>query len=118
MTQATAEQIQKIARDVGYRASAVARGLVTRKTRTIGVVVTTVTDPWVGRDVLSAIELAAADHGYAVFLADSNADPAREKERRAIVRRKARRWNRGDLLARRCAAHADAIGNDGADRAD
>jgi DNA-binding LacI/PurR family transcriptional regulator len=78
VTRATAEEIQKIARDVGYRASAVARGLVTRKTRTIGVVVTTVTDPWVG-EVLSAIELAANDHGYAVFLADSNADPAREK---------------------------------------
>jgi DNA-binding LacI/PurR family transcriptional regulator len=78
VTRATAAQIQKIARDVGYRASAVARGLVTRKTRTIGVVVTTVTDPWVG-EVLSGIELAAADHGYAVFLADSNADPAREK---------------------------------------
>jgi len=78
VTRATVEEIQKIARDVGYRASAVARGLVTRKTRTIGVVVTTVTDPWVG-EVLSAIELAAADHDYAVFLADSNADPAREK---------------------------------------
>jgi DNA-binding LacI/PurR family transcriptional regulator len=74
----TREEIQRIAREVGYRASAVARGLVTRKTRTIGVVVTTVIDPWVG-EVLSAIELAAADHGYAVFLADSNADPVREK---------------------------------------
>ena len=73
----TLEAIQRIARDVDYRASAVARGLVTRKTRTIGVVVTTVTDPWVG-EVLSAIEHAANDHGYSVLLADSNADPARE----------------------------------------
>jgi DNA-binding LacI/PurR family transcriptional regulator len=78
VNRATLEEIQKIAREIGYSASAVARGLVTRKTRTIGVVVTAVTDPWVG-EVLSAIELAAADHGYAVFLADSNADPAREK---------------------------------------
>ena len=78
VTRETVEQIQKIAGEVGYRASAVARGLVTRKTHTIGVVVTTVTDPWVG-EVLSAIELAANDHGYSVFLADSNADPLREK---------------------------------------
>lgn len=78
VTRETVSQIQKIANDVGYRASAVARGLVTRKTRTIGVVVTTVTDPWVG-EVLSAIELAAHDHGYSVLLADSNADPVREK---------------------------------------
>ena len=38
----TAERIRKIADDSGYRASAVARGLVTRRTRTIGLVVTTV----------------------------------------------------------------------------
>lgn len=75
---ATLEEIQKIARDVGYRASAVARGLVTRKTRTIGMVVTTIADPFVS-DVVSGIELAANDNGYSVFLADSNADPTREK---------------------------------------
>ena len=36
----TAERIRKIAKESGYRASAVARGLVTRRTRTIGLVVT------------------------------------------------------------------------------
>jgi DNA-binding LacI/PurR family transcriptional regulator len=39
----TAERIQQIALEAGYTASAVARSLVTRKTRTIGVVVTTIT---------------------------------------------------------------------------
>jgi DNA-binding LacI/PurR family transcriptional regulator len=56
----------------------VARGLVTRQTRTIGVVVTTISDPFVSA-VVSGIELAAHDNGYSVFLADSNADPTREK---------------------------------------
>src|ERR1700744_4489053 len=42
----TAEKIRKIADEAGYRASAVARGLVTRRTRTIGLVVTTVADPF------------------------------------------------------------------------
>jgi len=74
----TARRIQRIARESGYRASAVARGLVTRKTRTIGVVVTTIADPFIA-EVVSGIEQAANDNGYSVFLADSNADPARER---------------------------------------
>jgi DNA-binding LacI/PurR family transcriptional regulator len=75
----TAEKIRQIARQSGYRASAVARGLVTRRTRTIGLVVTTVADPFAS-EVVSGIEQAANDHGYSVFLADSNADPSREQQ--------------------------------------
>jgi DNA-binding LacI/PurR family transcriptional regulator len=74
----TTEEIQAIARELGYQPSAVARGLVTRKTLTIGVVVTTIADPFVS-EVVIGIELAANDAGYSVFLADSNADPVREK---------------------------------------
>ncbi len=74
----TAERIRKIASNAGYRPSAVARGLLTKRTQTIGVVVTTVADPFAGA-VFSGIEQTAADHGYGVFLADSNADPERER---------------------------------------
>ncbi len=76
---ATAAKIRKIAEAAGYRASAVARGLVTRRTRTIGLVVTTVADPFAS-EVACGIEQAANDHGYAVFLADSNADAERERK--------------------------------------
>ncbi len=75
----TAAKIRKIADETGYRASAVARGLVTRRTRTIGLVVTTVDDPFAG-EVTCGIEQAANDHGYAVFLASSSADPERERK--------------------------------------
>lgn len=75
----TAEMIRKIADEAGYRASAVARGLVTRHTRTIGLVVTTVADPFTS-EVFSGIEQAAHDRGYCVFLAESNADPERERQ--------------------------------------
>jgi len=74
----TTKEIQGIARQLSYQPSAVARGLVTRKTRTIGVVVTTIADPFVS-EVVIGIEFAANDAGYSVFLADSNADPVREK---------------------------------------
>ena len=75
----TAEKIRKIAKESGYRASAVARGLVTKRTRTIGLVVTTVADPFTS-EVVSGIEQTANDHGYCVYLADSNADPERERK--------------------------------------
>jgi DNA-binding LacI/PurR family transcriptional regulator len=75
----TAEKIRQIALESGYRASAVARGLVMRRTHTIGLVVTTVADPFAS-EVVSGIEQAANDHGYAVFLAESNGEPEREKK--------------------------------------
>jgi len=74
----TAERIRKIAVRMGYRTNSVARSLVTRKTRTIGVVVTTITDPFIG-EVVGGIEEAANELGYSVVLADSNADPDRER---------------------------------------
>jgi DNA-binding LacI/PurR family transcriptional regulator len=75
----TAEKIREIARQSGYRASAVARGLVTKRTLTIGLVVTTIADPFAS-EVVCGIEEAANDLGYSVFLADSNADPNREQQ--------------------------------------
>src|SRR5260370_25922137 len=54
----TTERIQQIARDSGYRVSAVARSLVTSKTRTIAVVVTTVRDPFVA-ELVSGVEQMA-----------------------------------------------------------
>jgi DNA-binding LacI/PurR family transcriptional regulator len=75
----TAEKIRQIAREEGYRPSAVARGLVTRHTRTIGLAATTIADPFTS-EVASGIEQAARDLGYSVYFADSGADPEREKK--------------------------------------
>jgi DNA-binding LacI/PurR family transcriptional regulator len=41
------------------------------------VVVTSIADPFIA-DVVSGVEEAANDHGYSVFLANSNANPDRE----------------------------------------
>ena len=73
----TAARIRRLAEESGYRASAVARSLVTRHTQTIGTVVTTIADPFAA-GVVSGIEDAANDHGFSVFLVNSNADPERE----------------------------------------
>jgi DNA-binding LacI/PurR family transcriptional regulator len=74
----TTERIKQIAQQSGYRASAVARSLVTSKTRTIGVVVTTLSDPFVA-EVVTGIEEMAESNRYSVFLATCHADPMREE---------------------------------------
>ena len=73
----TADRIRRIAQESGYRPSAAARSLVTRRTGTIGVVVTTIADPFAA-EVVRGIEDAANDYDYSVILANSNADPDRE----------------------------------------
>ena len=73
----TAIRIQKIAQQAGYTASAVARGLVTRKTNAIGVVVTSIADPFNG-ELVAGIEDVANQLGYSVILATSQAAPERE----------------------------------------
>src|SRR5512133_4205944 len=70
--------IHKIAAEKGYTVSAVARSLVTRRTNTIGVVVTSIADPFVGQ-VVGGIEEFALAHGYSVILATCHADPDREQ---------------------------------------
>jgi DNA-binding LacI/PurR family transcriptional regulator len=78
----TANRIQRIANETGYTASAVARSLVTQKTQVIGVVVTTIADPFNG-EVVAGIEETANQQGYSVILANSQAESEREL---AVVR--------------------------------
>lgn len=73
----TADKIRRIAEDNGFRASAVARSLATSRTATLGVVVTSISDPFVA-EVVDGIEDEAIAHNYSVFLANCHADPDRE----------------------------------------
>ncbi len=92
---ATAQRIQQIAQEQGYTASAIARSLVTRRTQAIGVVVTSIADPFNG-DVVAGIEEVANERGYSVILATSQADPDREL---AVVRSCQERRVDGILVA-------------------
>lgn len=73
----TAERIRKIATEAGYRASAVARSLVTKRTHAIGLVVTSIADPF-NAEVVAGVEDTANRHGYSLVLANSHAEPQRE----------------------------------------
>jgi DNA-binding LacI/PurR family transcriptional regulator len=73
----TKARIQHLAREMGYSPDAQARSLVMGRTQTLGVVVTTITDPFIA-EIVQAIENTAHNHGYSVILASSNAEPERE----------------------------------------
>ncbi len=73
----TKARIQRLAHDMGYSPDARARSLVKGQTRTVGVVVTTIVDPFVA-EVVQGIESTAHDHDYTVILSSSNAQPERE----------------------------------------
>jgi len=78
----TAERVLALAHELGYSPSAAARSLVTRRTHTIGVVVTSIADPFVS-DVVDGIEATLAEQDYALILALSRSEPEREL---AVVR--------------------------------
>ncbi len=73
----TKSRIQRLAREMGYSPDALARSLVSGRSRTIGVVVTTIADPFIA-EVVQGIEDAAHVQGYTVILCNSHADPERE----------------------------------------
>lgn len=73
----TATRIREIAGKLGYSTNSLGRSLVTGKTHTIGVVVTTISDPFVA-EVVSGVEDVAKQRGFSVILSCSEADPERE----------------------------------------
>ncbi|MDR7422435.1 MAG: LacI family DNA-binding transcriptional regulator [Armatimonadota bacterium] len=79
---ATRRRVARAAARLGYVPNQAARSLVTRTTRTFGLMIPDVTDPVHGQ-VVTGFEQAAAEAGYTVIMANGFADP--QRERRAIA---------------------------------
>lgn len=62
-----------------YQPDQVARSLKVRHTKTIGIVIPDITNPFF-TDVIRGVENRARAHGYSLILTDSNEDPAAEQE--------------------------------------
>ena len=69
--------VQQLAREMGYTPNAVAQSLKSQQTNTVGLVVTSISDPFVGRVVRGIDDVAQQAH-ISVFLAGSYNDPDRE----------------------------------------
>src|SRR6266699_4128964 len=89
------ERIQQLAREMGYTPNAIAQSLQTQQTSTIGLVVTSIADPF-WSDVMKGVEEVARAARFSVFLAASHNDPDQEM---AIIETFHRRRVDGMLIA-------------------
>jgi LacI family transcriptional regulator len=76
---ATKERILEIAKRLNYTPNAIARGLVTRQTQTIGLILPDITNPFYP-EVARGVEEGAQEQGYSVFLCNTNWERRREIE--------------------------------------
>lgn len=77
ISEQTRNLVHRLATEMGYSPSAIARGLATGKTNTVGMVVTTISDPFVA-PIAQGTERKAMEAGYSLILSQSGADPDRE----------------------------------------
>ena len=75
----TAKRIRQVAQEMGYRPSAVARSLKTNRTQVLGVIVSSISDPFFS-EILNGIEASAQAGGYSLFIAASQHDPIKERQ--------------------------------------
>lgn len=78
VSEATRQRVKEAALALRYRPNAVARSLVTRRTRSIGLVLADLTDPYF-HGVAKGIEAVASESGYTVLLADTDRSPVKEE---------------------------------------
>jgi len=82
---ATTERVRKIAAEMGYHPSAAARSLKTNRSQALGVIVSSIDDPYFS-EILQGIEEAAQDSGYSLFMAASQRDSERERHIVQVMR--------------------------------
>jgi LacI family transcriptional regulator len=77
VSSATRQQVQAVIDRLGYRPSDIARGLVTKRTGTLGLVILDVSNPFFSEVARGAEHVAYAE-GYNVFLCNTEEDTDRE----------------------------------------
>lgn len=77
ISEPTRKRIRRIADEMGYTPDAVAKSLQTRQTHIIGLVVTSIGDPFFA-DLVKGVEEVARSAGFSVFLNSSHNDPNQE----------------------------------------
>jgi DNA-binding LacI/PurR family transcriptional regulator len=74
----TSARIKRIAAELGYVPSGVARGLKTKRSNALGVIVSRIDDPFFG-EILQGIEDVAREAGYSLLVAASHRNFEREQ---------------------------------------
>ena len=95
ISEATRRRIQLLASEMGYTPNAIAQSLQMRQTSTIGLVVTSIADPFFS-DVVKGVEEVTRVAGFSVFLSATHNDLDQEM---AIIETFHRRRVDGILIA-------------------
>lgn len=78
VSEATRRRVTEAAQALHYRPNAIARSLVTRRTRSVGVVLADITDPYF-HEIAKGAEAVLSAAGYAMLLADTDRSTAKEQ---------------------------------------
>ncbi|MFK4104870.1 LacI family DNA-binding transcriptional regulator [Streptomyces sp. NPDC019531] len=65
--------------ELGYTPNTLARSLVTSRTRSIGLAVSAISNPYF-TEILQGVEASALEHGYGLLIADPHDDPEHERK--------------------------------------
>ncbi len=95
ISEGTRARIQHLAREMGYTPNAIAQSLHTRQTSSLGLVITSIADPFLN-DVVKGVEEVARARGLSVLLSTSHNDPEQEL---AVIETFRRRRVDGILVA-------------------
>lgn len=85
--QETKEKILSIARELGYRPNLIARSLVMRRSKTLGLVITNISNPFY-TELAQGIEKTAIQLGYNIILCSTQSDISNEKQYIEMLRSK------------------------------
>jgi LacI family transcriptional regulator/LacI family repressor for deo operon, udp, cdd, tsx, nupC, and nupG len=77
ISEQTRARVQEVAREVGYVPNEIARSLTNRRTRSLGMVIPHISDPFIWH-VADGVEQVATERGYSVFLRQTRGDSTRE----------------------------------------
>ncbi|MFF4897542.1 LacI family DNA-binding transcriptional regulator [Streptomyces sp. NPDC001068] len=75
----TRQAVLDAVEELGYTHNTLARSLVTSRTRSIGLAVSAISNPYF-TEILQGVEAAALQHGYGLLIADPHDDPAHERK--------------------------------------
>ncbi|MGW0081710.1 LacI family DNA-binding transcriptional regulator [Streptomyces sp. NPDC003393] len=73
----TRQAVLAAVEELGYTLNGLARSLVTSRTRSIGLAVSAISNPYF-TEILQGVESSALEHGYSLLIADPHDDPAHE----------------------------------------
>jgi LacI family transcriptional regulator len=83
----TKEKILQIAKELGYRPDFIARSLVMKRTKTLGLVITNIANPFYA-ELAQGIEKTATKLGYSIILCSTQSDISIEKQYIEMLRSK------------------------------